>query len=206
MGPVIGGLIVDGISWRWIFYVNVPICAIALLLAWRYMPSPRSAGRASAGRDRPGPAGPRPRPDRLRHVRGREPGRLRQRPRDRPTGDRRRCSWRFTVHALRTKSEPLIDLRVFRSARSRRLGQLMFLARLSIFGAMLLLPLYYQQVRGQSALDAGLLLAPQGLGTMLALPSSAGSPTGSDPARSCSSAWHSHTRNDPLHTSGHRHK
>jgi MFS family permease len=35
---------------------------------------------------------------------------------------------------------------------------------------MLLLPLYYQQARGQSALDAGLLLAPQGLGMMLALP------------------------------------
>ena len=46
----------------------------------------------------------------------------------------------------------------------------MFLAGLSIFGAMLLLPLYYQQARGQSALDAGLLLAPQGLGMMIALP------------------------------------
>src|SRR5262249_49392351 len=46
---------------------------------------------------------------------------------------------------------------------------LMFLFGLSLFGAMLLLPLYYQQARGQSALDAGLLLAPQGVGTMLAL-------------------------------------
>jgi MFS family permease len=35
---------------------------------------------------------------------------------------------------------------------------------------MLLLPLYYQQARGQSALDAGLLLAPQGIGMMVALP------------------------------------
>jgi MFS family permease len=40
---------------------------------------------------------------------------------------------------------------------------------LSIFGAMLLLPLYYQQARGQSPLDAGLALAPQGLGMMVAL-------------------------------------
>jgi MFS family permease len=46
----------------------------------------------------------------------------------------------------------------------------MFLLGLSLFGAMLLLPLYYQQARGLSALDAGLLLAPQGLGAMLALP------------------------------------
>jgi MFS family permease len=51
----------------------------------------------------------------------------------------------------------------------------MFLFGVSLYGAMLLMPLYYQQVRGQSALSAlsalsaGLLLAPQGLGTMLAL-------------------------------------
>jgi len=40
---------------------------------------------------------------------------------------------------------------------------LLFLSGLSVYGAMLLLPLYEQQVRGHSALDAGLLLAPQGL-------------------------------------------
>jgi MFS family permease len=40
----------------------------------------------------------------------------------------------------------------------------------SLFGAMFVLPLYYQVVRGQSALDAGLLLAPQGLGAATAMP------------------------------------
>jgi MFS family permease len=44
---------------------------------------------------------------------------------------------------------------------------LMFLSGFGTFGALLLLPLYYQQIRGQSALDAGLLLAPQGLGMLL---------------------------------------
>jgi predicted MFS family arabinose efflux permease len=39
-----------------------------------------------------------------------------------------------------------------------------------LFGAMFVLPLYYQVVRGYSALDAGLLLAPQGLGAMIAMP------------------------------------
>ena len=76
----------------------------------------------------------------------------------------------FAVHALRTRIEPLIDLRLFRSRSFTAAAGLMFLGGLSIFGAMLLLPLYYQQARGQSALDAGVLLAPQGLGMMLVLP------------------------------------
>ena len=43
----------------------------------------------------------------------------------------------------------------------------LFLAGLSIYGPLLLLALYYQQVQGQSALMAGLLLAPQGIGSLL---------------------------------------
>jgi MFS family permease len=40
----------------------------------------------------------------------------------------------------------------------------------AVFGGMLLLPLYLQVVRGESAMDTGLLLAPQGLGAMIAMP------------------------------------
>jgi MFS family permease len=46
----------------------------------------------------------------------------------------------------------------------------MILVIISVFGAMLLLPLYLQSVRGESALMTGLLLAPQGLGAMIAMP------------------------------------
>jgi predicted MFS family arabinose efflux permease len=41
---------------------------------------------------------------------------------------------------------------------------------IAVFGGMLLLPLYFQAVRGESAMDTGLLLAPQGFGAMVAMP------------------------------------
>src|SRR3954465_5109385 len=47
IGRVLGGLLVDYLSWRWIFYVNVPIGAVGLVLAHRMLPQARAAGRAS---------------------------------------------------------------------------------------------------------------------------------------------------------------
>lgn len=45
LGPFVGGLIISNLSWRWIFYINVPICLIAMYLAWRGLP--RSTARSS---------------------------------------------------------------------------------------------------------------------------------------------------------------
>src|ERR1700684_3921261 len=45
-GPVVAGLIISNISWRWIFYVNVPICLVGLVLAWRHLPASRPQGGA----------------------------------------------------------------------------------------------------------------------------------------------------------------
>lgn len=63
----------------------------------------------------------------------------------------------------------MIDLRLFRARAFSAASAVMFLFGVSIFAAMFLLPLYYVQARDASALQAGLLLAPQGLGTLLAL-------------------------------------
>jgi EmrB/QacA subfamily drug resistance transporter len=46
VGPIVGGLLVQGISWRWIFFVNLPLCVIAIVLVVVYL----APGRATAGR------------------------------------------------------------------------------------------------------------------------------------------------------------
>jgi EmrB/QacA subfamily drug resistance transporter len=75
----------------------------------------------------------------------------------------------FVWHALRA-SDPLIDLRLFKNRAFATSSISLMLMCVSVFGAFLLLPLYFQAVRGESPLMAGVLLAPQGLGSMLTMP------------------------------------
>ena len=73
----------------------------------------------------------------------------------------------FVLYSLRTKIQPLLDLRLF---RDRAFAVAMLNAALmgaTLFGAMFLLPLYFQQAHGFSPLRAGLVLAPQGVGTAI---------------------------------------
>jgi EmrB/QacA subfamily drug resistance transporter len=46
LGPGIGGLITDTIGWNWIFFVNVPIGLVSLIICWRLLPSRRDRGKA----------------------------------------------------------------------------------------------------------------------------------------------------------------
>jgi hypothetical protein len=65
---------------------------------------------------------------------------------------------------------PLIDVRTFAHTRAGAGAVALFLITVGAFGILLLMPVYFQTARGASALEAGLLLAPQGIGSMLAMP------------------------------------
>ena len=75
----------------------------------------------------------------------------------------------FAVWSFKPK-HPLLDLRLFRDRNLTFSIITMFLFAAAFFGALLLVPTYFQQVRGESALVAGLLVAPQGIGAMLTMP------------------------------------
>jgi EmrB/QacA subfamily drug resistance transporter len=166
---VLGGWLVQDASWRYIFFVNVPIGAISILLALLIL-------------DRDVPA----REEKLDWL-----GLLLLSPgltalvyglaetasKGGLGSDRVLASLAlgllliggFVVHALRTE-RPLIDLRLFGRRGFAAGAATTFLLGGALFGAMILLPLYYQVVRGEDALTAGLLLAPQGLGAAVVMP------------------------------------
>jgi EmrB/QacA subfamily drug resistance transporter len=75
----------------------------------------------------------------------------------------------FVWHSFRPE-HPLLDLRLFKNRNLTVSVITMFLFAAAFFGGLLLVPTYFQQVRGESTLAAGLLVAPQGLGAMVTMP------------------------------------
>lgn len=171
LGPILGGLILEDLSWEWLFLINMPIGILALALAFRMLPKdPAPAanptpfdwlGMALIG---PGFAGIIYGLSQVgangfgseRVIAGLAAGGA--------------LMVAYAIHAFRTTQVPLIDLRLFRSRRFSASVMVMFLVGGMLFAAMFLLPLFYQQVRDRGVLGAGLLLAPLGLGMMIGMP------------------------------------
>ncbi|WP_035796527.1 DHA2 family efflux MFS transporter permease subunit [Clostridium akagii] len=168
LGPVLGGIIVNTLSWRWIFYVNIPITIIALVLAVWGLP-----------KDKPS-VSKQPldiigflllSPSFTMLIYGisqiRSHGGLVSSAVIIPLVIGITLLIAFIFYALRTKNVVIVDLSLFKSRNFSASSILLFLSGIITNGGMLLLPLYYQQVRGESVLFAGLLLIPQGVGMLL---------------------------------------
>jgi EmrB/QacA subfamily drug resistance transporter len=163
LGPVLGGLILTSVSWRWIFWVNLPVGAIGLVLAHRLLPV-HVRGQDSRPLDVPGFLLVSPGValvvfglSEIAAHGGTSPlavGSL--------VGGLVLMA-AFVRRGLRHDS-PLVDLRLFAKRGFAAAAGTVFLVGGALFGTLLLLPLYYQVARGLSPLDAGLLIAPQGVG------------------------------------------
>jgi MFS transporter, DHA2 family, multidrug resistance protein len=172
LGPTLGGWLTDSYSWRWAFYINIPVGIFAVIMISRYVEDPPYIKEAHPGKlDAIGLG--------LLAVwlgclqiildKGQE-------------DDWFGATWirwaavilivsliAFLVRQFRLK-KPLVDLRVFKH-RNFTLGCLLIgLFGASIYGLITLLPLFYQELMGYTALAAGWAVSPRGVGAIIAMP------------------------------------
>ncbi|WP_062987273.1 DHA2 family efflux MFS transporter permease subunit [Nocardia anaemiae] len=168
-GPILGGWLIDSYGWKWIFLINAPVGVVALILAFIVFPADNPEPSESFDflgmlLASPGLAlflfGVSSIPGEGTVI---APKVLI------PAAIGLVLIVLFVLHALRTE-HPLIDLHLFRNRSLTFAVLTMVLFATAFFGAGLLLPTYLQQVRGETAMAAGLLMVPQGLGAMLTMP------------------------------------
>jgi EmrB/QacA subfamily drug resistance transporter len=168
LGPVLGGLIVSNTSWRWIFFVNVPIGIVAFFLSrtflqksekdnlhrfdfWGFAFLAPGLALLVYGLSEVGVVG----------------------------GFKGSTVWTslivglvltlgFVLRSLRAP-EPLLDMKLFKDRTFTISSIGIFLTGATLYGTMFLLPLYYQIDRGEAAWRAGLLMAPQGIGAAMVM-------------------------------------
>ncbi|WP_030218037.1 MFS transporter [Streptomyces sp. NRRL WC-3626] len=165
-GPLVGGLLVESVGWRSIFWINLPVGLAALLLTWRFVPE----SRAPKAR-RPDPVG-----QVLVIVLF---GSLTYAIIEAPHASFPVLA-PFALVALAAlvallryeprRPEPLIDLRFFRSAPFSGATVIAVSAFAALGGFLFLSTLYLQNVRGLSAWDAGLWMLPMAVPTFLCAP------------------------------------
>ncbi len=169
LGPTIGGLILQNTSWRWIFYVNLPIGIIAVVAALRVLP--RVARRPTERLDYLGLALMATGLPLITYGLA-EIGTTGGFTSDKvliPVILGLVLVAAFAVHALRIP-RPLLNLRLYQRSTFSSASISMFFVAAAMFGGMILLPYYWQTVRHESVVIAGLLLAPQGLGAAVMMP------------------------------------
>ncbi|MEU6268856.1 DHA2 family efflux MFS transporter permease subunit [Saccharopolyspora shandongensis] len=168
VGPILGGAIVQSLDWRWMFLINLPIGLIALWLAVRVLPS--EPGTASGNRlDAVGLLLLSPGLAAVVYgfTAAGASGGFSSMWTVVPLAAGAGLLFGYGAHALRGRVAPLIDLRLFARRGFAAATGNSFLLGASLYSSMLLIPLYYQQVQHVGPLAAGLLLAPQALGTAI---------------------------------------
>jgi len=168
-GPVIGGVILQNLHWSWIFFVNGPVGVVALYLGWRMLP------RTDSGEAGPldlvglallpiGSAGLIYGVSEAGSGAAIGSGKVLV-----PAIAGLALIVAFCLHALRI-DRPLLDIRLYANRVFAGASLTTFGLGAALFGAMILVPLYYQNIRGASVIDTGLLNGPQGVGALVAMP------------------------------------
>lgn len=171
LGPVLGGWITDTYSWRWVFYINLPVGILATIMAKLFVFDPPYIGKKAEYVDYIGMG--------LLVV---GMGALQVFLDKGQTEDWWNSNFirvlavlavaglvAFVVRELMTK-HPIVDLTVFKN-RTYATGVLMMtVLGFVLYGSTVLLPIWLQTLLGYPALQSGLAMLPRGLGSFLFMP------------------------------------
>ncbi|MFC4501315.1 MULTISPECIES: MDR family MFS transporter [Streptomyces] len=174
VGPVIGGVLLNWLDWRWLFWVNVPFCVIGFILAWRMLD--------------PDATDARPRFDTLGWLllspslvaillgltNSSQAGGFGRTDSFAPLLVGALLLLIFALYSARRSGNALVNIKLLAHRPLASASASLFLSGAALYGGMALLPLYWQQVRGADALQAGLLVAPLGIGALLSRPLAGG--------------------------------
>jgi MFS transporter, DHA2 family, multidrug resistance protein len=172
LGPTLGGWLTDTYSWRWAFYINIPVGVFAIFMISRYVEDPPYVKNAKPGKFDGIGLG----------LLGVWLGCLQIILDKGQEDDWFGATWirwaaavlltsfvAFIIRELRHR-QPLVDLKIFRH-RNFTLGCILIgLFGAGIYGLITLLPLFYQELLGYTAFAAGWAVSPRGVGAICAMP------------------------------------
>ncbi len=171
LGPVLGGWLTDNYSWRWIFYVNIPVGIVSIIMTKLFIFDPPYIRRSAAKVDVWGIGMLAVGIGSLQLVldKGQQE-------------DWFSSNWItsllvlsivmlvvFIIHELRI-ANPVLHLRVFKERTYSAGVFLMTTLGFVLYGSLVLLPLFLQTVLGYPAIEAGIAMSPRGLGSFIAMP------------------------------------
>ncbi|MBI5115166.1 DHA2 family efflux MFS transporter permease subunit [Candidatus Poribacteria bacterium] len=191
VGPFLGGWLTDNLNWRWIFYVNIPIGVVALIMAYSFIYDPSYLRRKGKGAQPQG-------------ERGKAIGEIQEEEKERidywglallvtwvgclqivlDNGHRKDwfnshfivilsaisvAAFAFFIVVELTTPSPVVNLRTFKNRSFTGGNIMMFVAFFCFFGSIVLLPLYLQLLMGYTATLAGMALSPGGIASLISM-------------------------------------